>query len=228
MEHQVDVTVMVSPNVSLPPDTPARAFRIEPVVLHGLENEVTRAVWTGDSTKTWRPSSAKRKEPSKSEVARELILDALESALRRRIESDKLDADIAQETGLEAQTIRNLRAGLKKDGLIRSVPEKDDAGLVERWIVERTNAPRPQVDPVPGHPVTEASGSSTRFGLVTPDRDQEPIHPPTVTGTLQKPVTESVRTGLVESQDPLLTARGVLTPDQVEAERLLEKHRTPT
>jgi len=85
----------------LPPDTPARAFRIEPVVLHGLENEVARAVWTGDSTKNVETLiGEKRKEPSKSEVARELILDALESAPRRRIESDKLDADIAQETGL--------------------------------------------------------------------------------------------------------------------------------
>ena len=115
----------------LPPETPGRTFRIEGVLLDGLENEVTRAIWTGDSTKSVETLIGEgRKEPSKSSAARDLILDTLEAAPRRRVESDELDALIARETGLAAQTIRNLRAGLKNEGLIRSCPPRTKR---DRW-----------------------------------------------------------------------------------------------
>jgi predicted transcriptional regulator len=51
-------------------------------------------------------------------VARELILDVLEAAPGRQLESDTLDAKIAAETGLAAKTIKNLRTELKEKGLI--------------------------------------------------------------------------------------------------------------
>lgn len=122
----------------MPPGTPGRAFRIEGVRLEELENEVTRAVWLGDSMTDVESliGETNGEEPSKSEVARELILETLEDAPNQRIESDELDAQVARETGLAAQTIRNLRSTLSSDGLIRSVPQKDGAGTIERWMIE--------------------------------------------------------------------------------------------
>jgi AAA domain len=180
----------------LPPETPGRTFRIEGVLLEGLENEVTAAVWTGESTKNVETLIGEtRKEPSKSEAARELILDVLDDAPGRHMESDELDARVARETGLAAQTIRNLRAGLKKDGLIRPVPVKDDAGQVQRWLIERTNAPRSDETTVIGDPVTVSEDETPEFGSTTPEPVQEPTHPLTVTGLNQEPVTETLDVG---------------------------------
>lgn len=207
----------------LPPETPGRTFRIEGVLLDGLENEVTRAVWTGDSTKSVETLIGEgRKEPSKSSAARELILDTLEAAPRRRVESDELDALIARETGLAAQTIRNLRAGLKNEGLIRSVPAKDETGQVERWLIERTNAPRAEEETVTGDPETVLGEEALAFRSGKPETVQEPIHTITVTGESSEPVTESVGTGSLEAPPPL-TAERVHLPreiDQDEIERL--------
>ena len=126
----------------LPPGTPGRSYRIEGVLLPGLENEVTRAVGLGDSTKDIEAllSAAGPKEPSRSDVARELILDILD--VEGEQESDALDARVARETGLAARTAKNIRNELSAAGLVRSRPIKDDAGLVEEWRVGRTNAPR--------------------------------------------------------------------------------------
>lgn len=125
----------------LPPDTPGRIFRIEGVRLPELENEVTRAVWLGDSSKDVETILAgSTKEPSKSEAARELILDILENDGEQ--ESDALDARVARETGLAAKTVQNTRSELANEGLVKPHPEKDEFGSVERWIVRRTQAPR--------------------------------------------------------------------------------------
>lgn len=125
----------------LPPDTPGRMFRIEGAALPGLENEVTKAVWMGDSTKDVEQMlSATTKAPSNSDMARELILDVLEGEGDQ--ESDCLDARVARETGLAAKTVRNLRVELKDEGLVKAFPEKDETGAVVRWFVGRTQAPR--------------------------------------------------------------------------------------
>ena len=192
----------------LPPETPGRTFLIDGVLLDGLENEITRAVWTGDSTKSVETLIGEtRKEPSKSEAARELILDVLEEAPFLRVESDDLDARVARETGLKAQTIRNLRAGLKNEGLIRSVPEKDESGQVQRWLIERTNAPRPTTGAVTGGPVTVSRQEVTESSSTTPLTVQEPRHTLTVTGEEREqtdlPVTVSVGTALLETPSPL-------------------------
>jgi DNA repair protein RadA/Sms len=127
----------------LPPDTPGRMFRIEGVRLPGLENEVTRAVWLGDSSKdveTILAATGNGKKPSRSGEARELILNILENEGEQ--ESDALDARVARETGLAAKTVRNTRSELANEGLVKSHPEKDEYGAVLRWIVSRTQAPR--------------------------------------------------------------------------------------
>jgi hypothetical protein len=136
----------------LPPGTPGRMFRIDGVLLDGLENEVTRATWIGDSGKDVESmlSAAGDKEPSKSAAARELILDILNKT--PQMESDTLDARVAQEIGISAKTVRNLRGDLKNAGLVRAIPDKDEQGTVIRWNVARTLAPD-------GMPV-EAEGAS--------------------------------------------------------------------
>ncbi len=127
----------------LPADTPGRMFRIEGVTLPELDNEVTRVVWLGDSTKDVETmlGNSNNKEPSKTASARDLILDILEAEGAQ--ESDNLDARVARETGLAAQTIRNTRSGLGKEGLIKSRSENDETGAFKRWLVSRTQAVRP-------------------------------------------------------------------------------------
>ena len=127
----------------LPPDTPGRMFRIEGVLLPGLENEVTRAVWIGDSTKdveTMLGASAASRA-SQSAEARELILDILEDEGEQ--ESDALDARVARETGLAAKTVRNVRGDAEERGArSRRSPRRTRPGAILRWLVARTQAPR--------------------------------------------------------------------------------------
>jgi hypothetical protein len=126
----------------LPLDKPGRMFRIEGVLLPGLEEEVTRAVWIGDSTKdAGTLLAAAGKSPSKTDKAKELILDILEAEGEQ--ESDPFDARIAKETGLTARTVQNARVELGHEWLIKSRPEKDETNAVKRWFVYRTTAQRP-------------------------------------------------------------------------------------
>jgi hypothetical protein len=126
----------------LPPDTPGRVFRIEGTLLPGFETEVTRARWEGDSSKDVEKLLITPKKTSKSGAARELILDVLEEAPGQEMESDELDALVAGKTGLTARTVQNIRVQLKDAGLVKAVPEKDPDGIVLRWLVRRTAAPR--------------------------------------------------------------------------------------
>ena len=107
----------------LPPDTPGRMFRIEGVLPDGFENEVTRATWAATRTRiSTRCSPAASKEPTKSDNARELILDILENEGEQ--ESDALDARVASETGLAARTARDVRMTLGKRGWSRRSPTR--------------------------------------------------------------------------------------------------------
>ena len=126
----------------LPAATPGRMFRIEGVSLPGLENEVTRAIWIGDSTKDVETMLAhtNSKEQSKTGAARDLLLDILEDEGAQ--ESDELDARVARETGLAAQTIKNTRTKLKHEGLVKTLPDKDELGTILRWKVSRTQGAR--------------------------------------------------------------------------------------
>jgi hypothetical protein len=60
----------------------------------------------------------------------------------REMESDALDALVSAQVGVAGRTIKNQRTKVREAGLIRMVPEKDDAGTVVRWLVRRTKAPR--------------------------------------------------------------------------------------
>lgn len=105
----------------------------------GLLEPVTCAAAIGETLKNVDELLAAPRRASKSQSARELILDILETEGDQ--ESDTLDARIAKETGLTAKTIRNQRAPLVNEGLIKSIPEME-AGAIVRWKVVRTAAPR--------------------------------------------------------------------------------------
>ena len=120
------------------------AIRIEAVTVDGLTEPVTRAIELGASTKDVDDLLIPRAKPdSASGKARDLILDILEASPTLSVESDELDAAVAQATGIAAKTVRNQRTVLAKEGLIRARPEKDEHGHPERWIVSRTSASRP-------------------------------------------------------------------------------------
>jgi hypothetical protein len=119
--------------------TTAQAYRIELRDI-GLAEPVTYAVALGESRKDVDELLITTRRPSKSTGARDLIIDILEREGEQ--ESDTLDARVAQETGLAAKTVRNLRSELKNEGLIRNVPIRDETGSAVRWKVVRTHAPR--------------------------------------------------------------------------------------
>jgi predicted transcriptional regulator len=119
----------------------AQAFRIEAVPVEGLTEPITRAVDLGESAKDVETLLGTQPAVTKTDRARELILDILEADGEQ--ESDTLDARVARETGLAAKTVRNARSKLSKDGLVKPAPQKDEHGEVVRWLVFRTGAPRP-------------------------------------------------------------------------------------
>jgi AAA domain/Bifunctional DNA primase/polymerase, N-terminal len=81
----------------LPPGTPGRVFRIEGVTLAGLENEITRAVWNGDSAESVEDLIGHYADSGRPGVAAELVqavvLDALEGGERTRTELDQVCKD---------------------------------------------------------------------------------------------------------------------------------------
>jgi transcription initiation factor IIE alpha subunit len=58
------------------------------------------------------------------------------------MESDALDAQVAEATGLAARTVKNVLFKLQDEGLIEAFPDKDELATIIRWNVVRTNAPR--------------------------------------------------------------------------------------
>jgi len=125
------------------PKSSGRAFRLELVDVPPA-TEITLIVPEGESTKNVEDllgaKGSGNAPESKSGKARELILDILEDEGEQ--ESDAFDARIAHEIGITAKTVRNQRGNLKNDGLITARPEKDEQGLIVRWLVCRTHAPR--------------------------------------------------------------------------------------
>lgn len=120
----------------------AHAFRIDAVTVPGLAEPITVAAELGESDKDVDKLLETRAVPdSKTGKARELILDILEEEGEQ--ESDTLDAHVARELDLAARTVRDARMKLSKEGLVKSVPVKDDHGAVQRWRITRTGAPRP-------------------------------------------------------------------------------------
>jgi hypothetical protein len=133
-----------------------RAYRLELVDVPAQQpdeeaaTDITLLVAAGDSAKDVEQllGAAGRSgaSASASAQARELILDLLEDPPGREIESDDLDARVAAATGLSAKTAKNVRSDLARDGLVKSRAEQRPDGTVNRWLVHRTNAPRPEPD----------------------------------------------------------------------------------
>jgi len=120
----------------LPPETPGRAFRIDGVVLEGLENEVTRAVWSGDSTESVEDLLAVRQEGDRvaAEDVQRVVLETLAGgeATRdylNRICKDRLVAnpDSVYKSGLKP---------LKEQGRIRVRKDGPDGSWYWRLSLE--------------------------------------------------------------------------------------------
>jgi predicted transcriptional regulator len=108
----------------------------------GLTEPITLAVDLGESAKDVDDLLAARdREQSRTADARELILEILQA--EREQESDTLDdARVAGKTGLAAKAIKNIRATLVKEGLVKAAPVKDELGTILRWRVHRSGARR--------------------------------------------------------------------------------------
>jgi putative DNA primase/helicase len=119
------------------PSGQGRAFRIELVSVEGLLEPVTRAVEIGDSGKSVEMLLGGKRE-TKSGKARELILEVLAGV--PEMESDALDAQVANQANCAARTVRDVRIAMNKEGLLRSIPIRDEYGIVKTWHVARTKA----------------------------------------------------------------------------------------
>ena len=114
--------------------------RIEGHLFEGHEHEVTKLRVLGESAKDPDELLAVRRprQASKSDAAKRLILEQLHAAAGQQVESDVLDAEIAQRTGLSARTVRDIRTDMRATGLVRALPEKDVEGEIKRWFVTLT------------------------------------------------------------------------------------------
>lgn len=126
------------------PKSAGRALRLELVDVPPA-TEITLTIPEGDSAKNVEHLLSGQKPglapESKSARARELILDILDDEGPQ--ESDAFDARIAREADLSVRTVKNIRAQLVNDGLIRSHPAvRNDDGTVGKWNVGRTFAQR--------------------------------------------------------------------------------------
>jgi hypothetical protein len=125
-----------------PRSSAGHAFRLELVDVPPAE-EITLLAPVGASAKDVEDLlgvKASKSDASKTGRARELILDILDDEGEQ--ESDEFDARVAKETGLAANTVRNVRSKLSNDGLIKPFPEKDEFGEIICWKVFRTAALR--------------------------------------------------------------------------------------
>jgi hypothetical protein len=126
------------------PEGEGQAFTLEVAKIRAEEGdyaEVPLLKRAGQAVQTVDEILSKPRRSSKSSAARELILDILDDEVE--VESDTLDSRIANETGLSAGSIRNLRTELKDAGLIKYRAESNADGTKKRFYVQRTNAPRP-------------------------------------------------------------------------------------
>lgn len=142
----------------VPASEGGREFRLEGRLLPGFKESVVCAVAIGTSSADIDSLlSGENKVESGSEQARALILEMLRLA-GGRMESDQLDASVAEEAGVTAKTVQNLRGELRNKGLIRSTPQRDPQGAVERWYVELTHAAETETEdePDPNEPTHAA------------------------------------------------------------------------
>jgi hypothetical protein len=121
----------------VPPGESGKLFRIVGVPRPPHEVDIPKVEWIGDSAKDLDALFAGERAKSKSAAAREAIVTILR-ANPEGVESDKLDADVAEQSGVSVKTVRNLRSQMAASDLLRPTPEKDEYGLVTAWIVSLT------------------------------------------------------------------------------------------
>jgi hypothetical protein len=128
------------------PEGVGQNLRLRIIEVPAEDGEVAKAPVLerdGDATQTVDELLAKPRRESKSGKAREFLLDTLDSVAK--MESDTLDALVAEKTGLSTKSVRNLRGELSDAGLVRSKKGEtldDDGNAKSVWFVLRTNAPR--------------------------------------------------------------------------------------
>jgi hypothetical protein len=120
-------------------------FRLESAHVVAGGEPVLKAVLLGEScedinalcqTQTPTPNT-------KSQLARQVILDTLEAAPGMEMESDTLDAEVAKIAETSVHTVISQRKKLRTEGLIKPVAYRTgESGAVKSWGVKRTNTPR--------------------------------------------------------------------------------------
>jgi Bifunctional DNA primase/polymerase, N-terminal/AAA domain len=157
----------------LPPETPGRVFRIEGVTIKGLENEITRAVWNGDSTESVEEllsGGRDAKQGVPAEQVQAVVLEELGQGERTREDLNKACKAVL---GVNADTVYKSGLGpLKDEERIRA--RKD--GLNGPWYwrlsdevrTESQTAESQTVDPSPvagvcgcGNPIVRGTGNTT-------------------------------------------------------------------
>src|SRR5262249_55983262 len=108
---------------------------------------VVKAMLIGESNQDINDLVQSEAPAPKSGKAREIILDTLEAAPDMEMESDALDAMVAEKAKISAFMVKKHRGKLKAEGLIKPVPVKDESETIRAWRVRRTNAPRPEKRP---------------------------------------------------------------------------------
>jgi hypothetical protein len=157
-----------------------RRFRLEGRTLSGFTESVVCAIEDGVSDVDVDAELAGAKSESGSDRARDLLIETLRKA-DEPLESDVLDAAVANEAGLKARTVRDLRMELNNRGWLRSIPEKDETGAATRWFVALTNA-APQSPALPRSRLGRGGTDSYDSGLSKPNPESPESYAPPARG----------------------------------------------
>jgi hypothetical protein len=122
----------------LPPDTPGRLLRIEGVLLPELENEVTRAAWDGDSTKSVFELLSKRDrpgpDPTKKENARAALVEILVDAAPGSVNAGETKKKVAVDIGASPETVWRAFDELRTEGLAGAEPMRNESeSKIAEW-----------------------------------------------------------------------------------------------
>lgn len=111
----------------LPPDTPGRMFRIEGTQVADLTNEVTRAVWIGDSRAQVEDLLATRERGTKRADAKQIVLDELATGPKPIAQ---LKAKSIAEHGISGDTVWRAANELFADGIV----DRRNSGPGTPWL----------------------------------------------------------------------------------------------
>ncbi len=121
-----------------------------------------------------------RESNSKSEEARTAIVNILR-AHGGQLESDALDAKVAEEAGVAARTVRNLRGELRDRGWLRAYPERE-GDKITRWMISLTNAAPYTSELEPSRARSHLSRALAEISHVSTESfEQDTLEPPDMT-----------------------------------------------